>query len=935
MIEGEIIYEKETRDPQQDLEEMSSKKHSTASRNESLPPLSQPSRKRSSVVQPVEQLPVPLPLEEMGNEDSKHSIDAVITGPEVEELKITDEMLQKAHTPRQVLQGGERTTVTRKLLVRKKVLQPHEESQRTGGRNIAVLKPIPQGTNIKEVVNLGAPPPGPRVDESGTFVPHSLLGEVDDYAAELQNTVSETTFNRTITQLSAVPPVYRPPTSAEKVPKLSFHEKHSIPYESNALDRWKTTMMDRKRQQEQLANKIRSSPHKLTMNQGDGFRGIQEQRTLVDRAIPLLEHGKGYRVGSEFFSQGVQLGDTETGIRTAVTMTEQGHPPELELVGVPDYIRREKGVSLGLEKNVPSHYTWKESLYLAQRKTDLKMVSRELDPHYPDFSSLEVVGRSTALPREGEGCTALPRVSSLDSLELSSDSESEPEQNILELDHMEPLASQTDLSVPMLGPALCVNDDVLKWEGPPRFSAASPKEFFVSFTSEPKEIVRSSLLLINCGTTAIYFSWEKVPRPNTLQTQFSEGVQRFYFDTRGGVLLPGQSLTFEFMFKSAMCGVFTEYWALCTGPVLCGGRPIHVKLTGIAHTEDTHDQQRNTIARTLVHQVAMTTANKLINQLINSISSPPRTPSPQPQAACLEEDLFAEKNPQLYHNYDSIVALRRLYMEVMDPSLEEPMEEPVSSEGGKTGKKDDKGKKDKTAGGDAKKAPPKEELPIEEKPKVDPKDIPQWDLSVDSLQELILGVEDDARRESKLARMNAVVGLLSFPPASRLQPTPASSVRRILNGLFDSIESCSIQIRNTLGLPILPFSQSKEQEANDAMLSPEPGPSGKETKKKTGTKEGKKPKGGATDKKGAGSGSKDDKTKSSGGKKSRQGVTPSPSSKSHSMEAKQDQDNSTTKKGSQDNDLLEQKYKNHFTAAVHQLLSQAAVDIEHKLSNCT
>ena len=77
---------------------MSSKKHSTASRNESLPPLSQPSRKRSSVVQPVEQLPVPLPLEEMGNEDSKHSIDAVITGPEVEELKITDEMLQKVHT---------------------------------------------------------------------------------------------------------------------------------------------------------------------------------------------------------------------------------------------------------------------------------------------------------------------------------------------------------------------------------------------------------------------------------------------------------------------------------------------------------------------------------------------------------------------------------------------------------------------------------------------------------------------------------------------------------------------------------------------------------------------------------------------------------------------------------------------------------------------
>ena len=50
----------------------------------------------------------------------------------------------------------------------------------------------------------GAPPAGPRVDGTGTFVPHSLLGEVEDFTAELQNTVSETTFNQTLNQLSAV-----------------------------------------------------------------------------------------------------------------------------------------------------------------------------------------------------------------------------------------------------------------------------------------------------------------------------------------------------------------------------------------------------------------------------------------------------------------------------------------------------------------------------------------------------------------------------------------------------------------------------------------------------------------------------------------------------------------------------------------------------------
>ena len=117
----------------------------------------------------------------------------------------------------------------------------------------------------------------------------------------------------------------------------------------------------------------------------------------------------------------------------------------------------------------------------------------------------------------------------------------------------------------------------------------------MSFTSEPNRIVRSSLPLVNCGTTAVYYSWQKVPRTNSLQTRLSEGVQRFYFDTRGGVLLPGETLAFEFMFKADKPGVFTEYWSLCTGPVLCGGRPIYVKLTGIAHIEDAHVQQRNDI----------------------------------------------------------------------------------------------------------------------------------------------------------------------------------------------------------------------------------------------------------------------------------------------------------------------------------------------------
>ena len=66
-----------------------------------------------------------------------------------------------------------------------------------------------------------------------------------------------------------------------------------------------------------------------------------------------------------------------------MTLTEGGHPPELELIGVPDHVRREKGLRTGIEKNVPSHYTWGESVYLANRRKQLEMVLTEIDPHRP------------------------------------------------------------------------------------------------------------------------------------------------------------------------------------------------------------------------------------------------------------------------------------------------------------------------------------------------------------------------------------------------------------------------------------------------------------------------------------------------------------------------------------------------------------------------
>ncbi|GFS06066.1 MYCBP-associated protein-like isoform X2 [Elysia marginata] len=49
----------------------------------------------------------------------------------------------------------------------------------------------------------------------------------------------------------------------------------------------------RKRGAGGLQELLQKAPEDLAMNQADNFRKVQEQRYLVDRAIPGVDYGKG------------------------------------------------------------------------------------------------------------------------------------------------------------------------------------------------------------------------------------------------------------------------------------------------------------------------------------------------------------------------------------------------------------------------------------------------------------------------------------------------------------------------------------------------------------------------------------------------------------------------------------------------------------------
>ena len=76
----------------------------------------------------------------------------------------------------------------------------------------------------------------------------------------------------------------------------------------------------------------------------------------------------------------LQIGLLYTYYRTTLTLTEKGFPPEIENIGISQLVQKEKGLTPSLEKNVPAHFTWKESPYLSERKDYLEEVLDEIAP---------------------------------------------------------------------------------------------------------------------------------------------------------------------------------------------------------------------------------------------------------------------------------------------------------------------------------------------------------------------------------------------------------------------------------------------------------------------------------------------------------------------------------------------------------------------------
>ncbi|NXD13645.1 MYBPP protein, partial [Nothocercus nigrocapillus] len=567
------------------------------------------------------------------------------------------------------------------------------------------------------------------------------------------------------------------------------------PSQHKALQNWDRHMGIRKKQEKYLGKILRKPENELLMNISDDYRQIQEERDLIDRSLPALFPGKGYRRGSEFWSQPDRIGDELTGLMMTLTQRERGYPEPVTHVGKPRTVRRETG--LKSPKTATFRLTWDKSLFLKHRRQELKSILEELDFYEPDLDGLEVIGKGQ--PFTSVSTQPLPHPTT------SEESE--------KLDPFTDYPSAVPESI--LGPSLDFCGQPARWiNGTTSCKDEVGIAARLTFEIVAGERAESSLTVSNDGTTAIWYSWRRLPQQIPLR-ETKKGIQYFYFNTRPDVILPGETRKFSVLFKSEKAGIFSESWEFRTHPLLLGGALLQVSLWGIAVYEDKLADLREKLETDLAAREGAVIVEETLKELLDRIRTPERPPSPV-DAYVTEEELFHKRNPELHYQHQVVKQLHKLWRQHMAVPSGGHEEEMPS--GQKSSVEDmtygrsisealpaQKSSTQEVLGQNTLEATPsqmmKEEEPNQSGWNLSFKDFKEVVAPLPSSSMAIQSIPEEEQREEALIQLNKAALELCVEQKQTQTDLLYQTCLQLWRETIDGLVSCSVMLRCLLGLP--------------------------------------------------------------------------------------------------------------------------------------
>uniref|UniRef100_A0A8C6EFI5 MYCBP associated protein n=1 Tax=Microcebus murinus TaxID=30608 RepID=A0A8C6EFI5_MICMU len=361
----------------------------------------------------------------------------------------------------------------------------------------------------------------------------------------------------------------------------------------------------------------------------------------------------------------------------------------------------------------------------------------------------------------------------------------------------------------------------------------------LTFETIEGEKTSSKLTVANNGTVAIWYDWRRQHQPDAFEDLKRSKMQRFYFNNREGVILPGETKHFTFFFKSLYAGIFRESWEFGTHPTLLGGAVLQVNLHAVSLAQDIFREERKSLETKLAAYEAVTIVQNVLQELLMGVLTPDRVASPA-DAYLTEEDLFHLKNPRLHYQHQVVQNLHRLwrqYMVMPTTALEaklsgiehpektllgtelSPRPRSVVSEPQVPRQENEALRDFRDALGSQKtgaetKSPQKKDVALEivaeqssDVPGIntpwEPDDLPtpEWNLCLDDFRKAVKVLPKETQRENALITLNRAALELCQEQKPLQSDLLHQTCLQLWRDVIDSLVSHSLWLRALLGLP--------------------------------------------------------------------------------------------------------------------------------------
>ncbi|XP_027373214.1 MYCBP-associated protein isoform X4 [Bos indicus x Bos taurus] len=689
-------------------------------------------------------------------QEEPEPVSNVLQGDDILALAIKKEDLRKQHLPR-LIETEDKHVITQRFIIRKPKPKDHRKVSHL------VAHPATPDAATKPLDYSG---PGDIFHGSDQILPHHILGSLQDFKR-----IAVARGNTQLAELIHTPPCLMTLISTKEEPKQEAPKEEKAhppwvpPLQHNFLKNWQRNIALRKKQQDALSERLKKPVSELLMHTGETYRQIQEERELLDRMLSTRSDGKGCKLTSGFWSRLEYVGDEMTGLVMTKTKTQHGLVEPITQIKKPWSIQAEMG--LPAQKDAWYRYTWDRSLFLTCRRKELQSIMAELNFSQQDIDGLEVVGKGRPF--------SSVMVEDYSVFERSLESSSE------DTVHLDLLANYPDVvPMPVLGPSLLFCGKPACWI---RSSNSEDKRHVgiavrLTFETLEGEKTSSELTVVNNGTVAIWYDWRRRSQWDSFQDLKRNRMQRFYFNNREGVILPGKTKNFTFFFKSLNAGIFRECWEFGTHPTLLGGALLQVNLHAVSLAQDIFRDERKLLESKLAAHEAVTVVENVLQELLRGILTPERTQSPV-DASVTEEDLFHHRNPQeseAIKDSQDHVGSQKTGLGVR-PSQRKSIMEEILVEG----------------------SPDLESIrsPWE----LDGLPLPEWNLCLEDFRKAVMALPEENQREDALIRLNKAALELCQEPRPLHPDFLYQMCLQLWRDLIDSLVSHSLWLRALLGLP--------------------------------------------------------------------------------------------------------------------------------------